>query len=29
VDRWHGPGCPAFEYYEIKDLWGLPTLLGV
>jgi 2-haloacid dehalogenase len=29
VDRGHGPGCPAFEYYEIKDLWGLPALLGV
>ncbi len=29
VDRGHGPGCPAYGYHEIKDLSGLPALLGL
>ena len=29
VNRGHGPGCPAYMYHEIKDLSGLPSLLGL
>ena len=29
VDRGHGPGNPAYRYQEIKDIGGLPALVGL
>jgi len=29
VDRGHGPGNPAYRYQEIKDIGGLPAIVGL
>ncbi len=29
VNRGHGPGNPAYEYTEIKDIGGLPGVVGL
>ena len=29
VNRGHEPGIPAYGYREIKDIGGLPGLLGL
>jgi 2-haloacid dehalogenase len=29
VDRGHGPGNPAYRYQQIKDIGGLPAIVGL
>jgi len=29
VNRGHGPGCPEYNYTEIKDIGGLPGVVGL
>ena len=29
VARGHGPGNPAYGYQEIKDIGGLPAIVGM
>jgi 2-haloacid dehalogenase len=29
VNRGHEPGNPAYNYVEIKDIGGLPALVGL
>ncbi|HEY1393061.1 MAG TPA: haloacid dehalogenase type II, partial [Methylibium sp.] len=29
VGRGHGPGCPAYNYTEIKDIGGLAGVVGL
>jgi len=29
VNRGHGPGCPEYRYHEIKDIGGLPAIVGL